>query len=233
MAVADTAPSTKWEVPAIESKADEANCHDVQVAANPTRRRAHKKALLSTRVQKKARLSIAMPYQGLSSNTKTTKEGFTPRDSCCLVEESRQRVVYGGKTFEKGHCYKYCDVKNGSKSVVVGIREFLSDTCARCSLIVPFSETFLGVKEKGVSFEPTYQLTPYVQVIDGLPPLLLENFREAECSKLPEWIYEPKNEGNCYNFAYYLDRKPLRHGIRNQINFLELFSGIGGMHQGE
>ena len=105
---------------------------------------------------------------------------------------------------------------------------------ARCKLIVPFEDTFLGRIQENESHVVPFIASPYVQVFEEIPPLHLQYFGQelANVPNIPRLVYEPQTEDAWQSFAYYVDAEPKRHGRRESFGVVELFAGCGGMHLG-
>lgn len=139
-----------------------------------------------------------------------------------------------GRTFHQNKCYQY---NFDGKEEVVGITKIMPQKkVAAIVLVVPFSETFLGMETEGVDFKATYQPSKYVQVEHDMYFTALDGLGN-ECQDvmtIPELVYKPQLEGDWLHFAYYYKEKRARRGKRSKENFkvLDLFSGAGVMSQG-
>jgi DNA (cytosine-5)-methyltransferase 1 len=142
-------------------------------------------------------------------------------------------VNLGERTLCRGSCYHY-DVGQGKIQIIVGIVRFLSEIEAECVLIVPFEETFLGIEDEDVEYEPSYRPASYFQVREPIDPLPLEKIGHPckDPATIPSHVYEPQAAGSWYCFAYLSDIPKKRFGKRDEMRVLELFAGAGGMSQG-
>jgi hypothetical protein len=76
--------------------------------------------------------------------------------------------------------------------VIIGIRQFLSDTMAETILIIPFEEMFLGMTDDESLFRPSFKSASHVQdaVID--PPLICLGAEIDGLPTIPDLVYEPQ-----------------------------------------
>ena len=187
--------------------------------------------LSHTRSTKETKLYIAL--QGLQSKSISNLEKSNSFNSGsgekkCLVDS----VQNNGRTFYRNHCYYY--QSEGDKLIVV-IIGFYSETEVCCVLVIPFSETFLGVEDEGVDYSAAFQPSPYVAVQEALDSLSLKDLGEAcvDVQTIPDLKYKPEVEGDWFHFAYFYDDKRERFGKRTgPIHMVDLFAGAGIMSKG-
>jgi DNA (cytosine-5)-methyltransferase 1 len=154
-----------------------------------------------------------------------------------------ESVIYKGTPFYKGRCYLYRE--NGtteSSSAIVGILHLLPEGRAKCVLVVPFNETFLGLEEEDVDFQPTYKPSEFVRVKEDLPPLSLRHFVAITADDdsatglpidIPALEYEPQMDGACHQFGYvWHTEHSTRRGKRNKLRVADMFAGCGGATEG-
>lgn len=102
--------------------------------------------------------NLYMAIQGLRQKRVTKNRDASPEDN--TEEEPASKIQdteaelnvlhYRRRFFQKGRCYDYCDRSNKAGTVIVGIVGFLPiSNEARCVLICPVSETFLGIEDDG------------------------------------------------------------------------------------
>jgi len=148
------------------------------------------------------------------------------------------------KGFKVGRCYRYT---LGEKACSLAIRSFTSDeNFANCVLVVPVFETSLGQPYKCQDDDGEIKEFPGIEMVYGskyvqvkkplkpvpLDPTLLKPSLEPE--EIPHVIFEPQQQGNWMEFAYYIDsRGRNRVGRRtNALSYIDMFCGAGGAHQG-
>ena len=190
---------------------------------------------------RKSKLTLAI--QGLRSAKRSSKEvnsdESTTRRSSSAFQPAGDpsSVTFMGKQFHKGRCYHYRESINGESVVeaVVGIIRFCPNQQAKCVLIVPFEETFLGIEEEDVDFSPIYTPSSHVQIAEDIPPIPLTHFdlETTFLDRIPDLIYEPQTAGTWHQLGYYFAMdKAKRCGSRDGLRVVELFAGCRGMHQG-
>ena len=115
------------------------------------------------------------------------------------------------------------------------------------ALVVPFKETFMGPafeEEPPIDVPATYEedqtgLPAYVQVREkhGSEPIVpLSSIKPClEPSTMPELMFERQQMGQPpHNFGYVYEHDGKNRGEEREkaIEFIDLFAGSGGFHQG-
>jgi site-specific DNA-cytosine methylase len=154
-------------------------------------------------------------------------------DNALEIKESYDGV--DGLKLRVGNCYNYQRQEDGSQFVlgIISFRASRNEIMAKCCLVVPYSVTFFG--EYGVENLFPGGVGDFFQIRKDLGLFPLSSFSGVcnDPATIPKLIYEPQTLASRHTFGYVYDNNGNnRVGRRNEMRFVELCCGAGGMHQG-
>lgn len=155
-----------------------------------------------------------------------------------------QEDAFGKRSFHVGSCYHHKN-EDGSERVLAIMEILVGDvettekdverkiTCL-CRVVLPIEETILhhGYGE-ACSFEFCCAVHPVQDPL--VVPLFQLGKLDEECPKMPEIIHELPTSRCFSGFSFRFDEKRIKRafkGHRNEFDFVDLFSGAGGMSLG-
>ena len=143
--VNNTSEEQEWSNDDLESDVDE---DDVRGEIRKEQIVGITKSNIFMAVQGFRQKSIENLHSANTDNTTgSSMQGNTINTEAMPFDEDE--VEFECKLFKKNHCYQM-ETEQGRKQEIVGILDFLSNSVARCILIVRFEDTILGIEDEGL-----------------------------------------------------------------------------------